>query len=417
MAISILCGRLGEAFYVGEALVGSGYEVAHVDIILGEKRSAAGLAFANALSNPSAGHTAMLAVLRPNLPVKPSTLIVPKVTVKSMEDSEKVFGPAQAAVAKAIADAVEEGIIPMDKCEDWVVVVSVFVHPKARDYRKIYQFNYAATKLAVRRALKGYPSVEKILREKDRAVHPIMGFRVKRLWSPPYLQVALDLSNLEKALEIVKQMPRSERLIIEAGTPLIKAYGVRAIEKIREVWRDVFIVADLKTMDVGRIEVKEAADATADAVCILAAASKTTIDKAILEARKQGIYAVLDTMEVSNPIAKLETLEYKPDVVLLHTSADVERKTVESGKTVEYRWGEISEIKSRFKVLVAVAGGITPSTASEALKNGADIIVVGRYIVGSEDPKWAAEQFLNLMPPEPDVMRLALDEDESIGEI
>lgn len=404
-------------FYVGEALIGSGYEVAHVDVVLGEKSGAAGLAFVNALSNPSAGHTAMLAVLRPNLPVKPSTLIVPKVTVRSMEDSEKVFGPAQAAVAKAIADAVEEGVIPRDKCENWVVIVSVFVHPKARDFRRIYQFNYAATKLAVRRALKEYPTVEKVLKEKDRAVHPIMGFRVKKLWSPPYLQVALDLSSLEKALEIVKQLPRSERIILEAGTPLIKAYGVKAIEKIREVWRDAFIVADLKTMDVGRVEVKEAADATADAVCILAAASKTTIDKAILEARKQGVYSILDTMEVSNPIAKIETLEYKPDVVLLHVSADVERMTAESGKTVEYKWNEIAEIKSRFKVLLAVAGGITPKTSVEALKNGADIVVVGRYIIGSEEPRRAAEQFLNLMPPEPDLMRLTLDEDESIGEI
>jgi len=412
-----MCGRLELGFYVGEALVGVGYEAAHVDIVIGEKNGPVGLAFTNALSNPSAGHTAILAVLRPNLPVKPSTLIVPKVTVKSMEDSEKVFGPAQAAVAKAIADAVEEGIIPRDKCEDWVIVVSVFVHPKARDYRKIYQFNYAATKLATRRALKGYPSIDKILKEKDRAVHPIMGFRVRRLWSPPYLQVALDLSSLEKALEVVKQLPRSERIILEAGTPLIKAHGVGVIGRIREVWRDAFIVADLKTMDVGRVEVKEAADATADAVCILAVASKTTIDKAVLEAQKQGVYSILDMMEVSNPIAKIEALEYKPDVVLLHVSADVERKAVESGKPVEFRWNEISEIKNRFKVLVAVAGGITPSSAIEALKSGADVIVVGRYIVGSGDPRRASEQFLNLMPPEPDVMRLTLDEDESIGEI
>jgi bifunctional enzyme Fae/Hps len=411
------CGRLERGFYIGEALIGLGYEVAHVDIVIGEKNGPAGLAFTNALSNPSAGHTAMLAVLRPNLPVKPSTLIVPKVTVKSMEDSEKVFGPTQAAVAKAIADAVEEGIIPRDKCEDWVVIVSAFVHPKAKDYRKIYQFNYAATKLAIRRALKGYPTAEKILREKDKAVHPIMGFRVKRLWSPPYLQVALDLSSLEKALEIVKQLPKSERVILEAGTPLIKAYGVGVIGKIREIWKDAFIVADLKIMDVGRVEVKEAADATADAVCILAAASKTTIDKAILEAQKQGVYSILDMMEVSNPIAKIEALEYKPDIVLLHVSADVERKAVESVKPVEFKWNEISEVKSRFKVLVAVAGGITPSSAIEALKSGADVIVVGRYIVGSGDPRRASEQFLNLMPLEPDVMRLTLDEDESIGEI
>jgi len=408
---------LEEGFYVGEALVGSGYEVAHVDLVIGSKRGAAGIAFVNALSQLSAGHTPMLAVIRPNLPTKPNTVIVPKVTVKTMEDADKIFGPAQAAVAKAVADAVEEGLIPRDKCEDWVVIASVFIHPKAKDYRKIYQYNYGATKLAIRRALKGYPSAEKVLKEKDRAVHPIMGFKVRRLWNPPYLQVALDLRSVDRALEVVKLLPKRERLILEAGTPLIKAQGVGVVEKIRSVWRDAFIVADLKTMDVGRVEVKEAADATADAVCILAVASDTTVDKAILEAQKQGIYSVLDMMEVSDPIARLERLTYKPDIVLLHVSADVERAAAEAGKPLETRWGNISEIKRRFKVLVAVAGGVTPATAGEALRSGADIIVVGRYIVRSGDPRRAAEQFLDLMPPDPDTMRLILDEDEKVGEI
>lgn len=406
-----------EGFYVGEALIGSGYEVAHVDLVIGSKRGAAGVAFVNALSQPSAGHTPMLAVLRPNLPTKPSTVIVPKVTVKTMEDADKIFGPAQAAVAKAVADAVEEGLIPRDKCEDWVVVASVFVHPKAKDFRKIYQYNYGATKLAIRRALKGYPSVDKVLNEKDRAVHPVMGFKVRRLWNPPYLQVALDLSSLDDAVEVVKLLPRRERLILEAGTPLIKAHGVGVIEKIRSVWRDAFIVADLKTMDVGRVEVKEAADATADAVCILAVASDSTVDKAILEAQKHGIYSVLDMMEVSDPIARLERLTYKPNVVLLHMGADVERAAAEEGKPLETRWSDISEIKRRFNVLVAVAGGVTPATAGEALRSGADIIVVGRYIVRSGDPRRAAEQFLDLMPPDPDTMRLILDEDEKVGEV
>ena len=406
-----------EGFYVGEALVGSGYEVAHVDLVIGSKRGAAGIAFVNALSQLSAGHTPMLAVIRPNLPAKPNTVIVPKVTVKTMEDADKIFGPAQAAVAKAVADAVEEGLIPRDKCEDWVVIASVFIHPKAKDYRKIYQYNYGATKLAIRRALKGYPSAEKVLKEKDRAVHPIMGFKVRRLWNPPYLQVALDLRSVDRALEVVKLLPKRERLILEAGTPLIKAQGVGVVEKIRSVWRDAFIVADLKTMDVGRVEVKEAADATADAVCILAVASDTTVDKAVLEAQKQGIYSVLDMMEVSDPIARLERLTYKPDIVLLHVSADVERAAAEEGKPLETRWGNISEIKRRFKVLVAVAGGVTPATAGEALRSGADIIVVGRYIVRSGDPRRAAEQFLDLMPPDPDTMRLILDEDERVGEI
>ena len=114
------------------------------------------------MTSLSAGHTPLLAVIRPNLPPKPHTLIVPKVTVKNMEDTGKIFGPAQAAVAKAVADSVEEGIIPEDKLDEWVIICSVFIHPQASDFRKIYQYNYGATKMAIQRALKKYPSLEKI---------------------------------------------------------------------------------------------------------------------------------------------------------------------------------------------------------------------------------------------------------------
>ncbi|MGB9854869.1 MAG: formaldehyde-activating enzyme, partial [Candidatus Bathyarchaeales archaeon] len=168
------------AYLIGEALVGEGNDVAHVDLLIGDKEGPVGEAFANGLAHLSMGHTPLLAVIRPNLPPKPHTLLVPKVTVKNLEDANKVFGPAQAAVAKAIADAVEEGIIPKDKVDDWVVVCSVFVHPEASDYRKIYHYNYSATKLALKRAMAKYPSLEKVFYDKDRAKHPIMGFRVPR---------------------------------------------------------------------------------------------------------------------------------------------------------------------------------------------------------------------------------------------
>lgn len=405
-----------EEYYIGEALIGSGYEVAHVDLIIGSKYGAVGKAFAEALANPTQGHTPMLAVIRPNLPPKPSTLIVPKVTVTNMEDANKIFGPAQAAVAKAVADAVEEGIIPRDKCDEWVIIVSVFVHPKAKDYRKIYQFNYGATKTAIMRALKNYPDINKVLKEKDRAIHPIMSFKVPRLWNPPYLQVALDLLNIEEAKKVVEKLPIRERLILEVGTPLIKAYGVKAIEELRKVRRDAFIIADLKTMDVGRIEVKEAAEATADAICILGVASNATIERAIFEAKKHGIYSILDMMEVEDVIAKLESLRLKPNVVLLHRSVDVEREAAERGEEPKLYWGDIKGIKERFRVMVAVAGGVTPKTAVKAMEQGADIIVVGRYIIRSRDPYRAALQFLDLMPPDPETMRLLMDEDEIPGD-
>ena len=168
-------------YNIGEALIGDGNELAHVDLMIGDKEGPVGNAFANALANLSVGHTPLLTVIRPNLMTKPATAIVPKVTVGNLEDASKVFGPAQTAVGRAVADAVEEGILPKDKIDDIVLVVSVYVHPEAENYRKIYQYNYGATKLAIRRAMKGYPDINKVLAEKDRGIQPIMGFKGKRL--------------------------------------------------------------------------------------------------------------------------------------------------------------------------------------------------------------------------------------------
>ncbi|MDD2777999.1 MAG: formaldehyde-activating enzyme, partial [Methanocellales archaeon] len=155
-------------YLLGEALIGEEPEIAHIDLIIGDKNGPVGAAFVNAMSHMSAGHTPLLAVIRPNLPTKPSTLVVPKVTVQNLEQAAQVFGPAQTAIAKAVADAVEEGLIPKGKAEDLVLIVSVFIHPEAEDYGKIYRYNYGATKLAIQRAMEGFPSVDKIMYEKDR---------------------------------------------------------------------------------------------------------------------------------------------------------------------------------------------------------------------------------------------------------
>ncbi|MBU7032095.1 MAG: bifunctional 5,6,7,8-tetrahydromethanopterin hydro-lyase/3-hexulose-6-phosphate synthase, partial [Theionarchaea archaeon] len=393
---------------------GDGLEIAHIDLIIGEKDSPVGHAFATSMAQPSYGHTPMLGVIRPNLPAKPATLIVPKVTVRNFKDAGKIFGPAQAGVAKAVADAVEEGILPAEYCNDWVVIVSVFVHKDAQDYRKIYQYNYGATKLALKRALENYPSLDKVMKEKDRATHPIMGFRVYRLWNPPYLQVALDLTSEEQVKQIIEKLPVRERLLLEAGTPLIKNCGIDIVEKIRKMREESFIIADLKTLDVGRLEVKMAADATADAVCISGLGPNESIEKSIQEAQRQGIYSIVDFMNVADVEKKLKSLHYKPDIALLHRNVDVETAARERGEEPETKWGNISTIKKMVK-LVSVAGGITPKSCSEALEKNADIIVVGRYIIRSQDPYHAARDFLEKMPPDPDTMRLIMDEDELIG--
>jgi bifunctional enzyme Fae/Hps len=384
----------GPVYLIGESLVGEGNEVAHVDLMLGDKAGPVGQAFANGMTTLSAGHTPLLAVIRPNLPPKPHTLIVPKVTVKNMEDTGKIFGPAQAAVAKAIADSVEEGIIPIEKLDEWVIICSVFIHPQATDYRKIYQYNYGATKMALQRALKKYPSLDKINFDKDRAKHPIMGFKVPRLWRPPYLQIALDAPNLEGAKKVLQQLPGSDRIIIEVGTPLIKRYGTRIISELRQVAKDKFIIADLKTLDVGKVEVDIGYEDTADAVVAAGLAPPETLDSTVSEARRLGIYAIIDMLNVEDVLGKLKSLKDLPDVVILHRGIDQE-----TGRSCGLE--RIQIIRQAFpnkKLLIAVAGGIVPETAKEALEKGADILIVGRYVTQSKDIVRSVRDFLELTP-------------------
>src|SRR5881392_1293836 len=116
---------------IGEALVGEGNEIAHIDLMIGSKSGPVGTAFANALATQSAGHSNLLAVLTPNLAVKPATVLITKVTIKGAKQAVQMFGPAQYAVAKAVADSVEQGIIPKDQTENLVIVCGVFIHWQA----------------------------------------------------------------------------------------------------------------------------------------------------------------------------------------------------------------------------------------------------------------------------------------------
>ncbi|MCZ7372261.1 MAG: formaldehyde-activating enzyme [Candidatus Methanoperedens sp.] len=157
---------------IGEALVGSGPEIAHIDLVIGLKGTSVETAFMNSLAMPRQGHTPLLAVLEPNLAPKPSTLIINKVTIKNSSQAILMFGPAQAAVAKAVMDSVEEGVINKNEAEDILLIVSVFVEWDAQDKDKVYEFNYEATKLAIKRAIEGKPTVEEALSRKEKAKHP-----------------------------------------------------------------------------------------------------------------------------------------------------------------------------------------------------------------------------------------------------
>lgn len=162
-------------YFIGESLVGEGNEVAHIDLIIGSKTGPAGQAFLNALSNNKDGFTSLLAVVAPNLPCKPDTLLFNKVTIKGAKQAVQMFGPAQAAVARAVVDSVSSGVIPKDKANDYVILVGVFIHWEAADDKKIYKYNYEATKQSIERALRGKPTVDEVLAGAKTATHPFAG--------------------------------------------------------------------------------------------------------------------------------------------------------------------------------------------------------------------------------------------------
>ena len=164
------------SMFVGEALVGDGNEIAHIDLLIGSKDGPVGVAFANALANQSAGHSNLLAVLAPNVAVKPATVMITKVTIKGAKQAVQMFGPAQFAVAKAVADSVADGVIPAAEAEDLCIVCGVFIHWDAADDKKIYDYNYEATKLAIANAMNSSPSAADMVAAKETAEHPYAGF-------------------------------------------------------------------------------------------------------------------------------------------------------------------------------------------------------------------------------------------------
>ena len=162
------------AFFVGEGLVIEGSDldnVAHIDLMIGPKDGPVGVAFANALSRQSEGHTNLLAVVSPNLPCKPSTVMITKVTLKGGKQVMQMFCPAQAAVARAVVDSVVDGVLPKAEAENWVIVCGVFIAPSANSNEKIYKYNYEATKQAIKNAMKKSPSIDEIIAKKE-TKHP-----------------------------------------------------------------------------------------------------------------------------------------------------------------------------------------------------------------------------------------------------
>ncbi|MCL4338355.1 orotidine 5'-phosphate decarboxylase [Patescibacteria group bacterium] len=213
-----------------------------------------------------------------------------------------------------------------------------------------------------------------------------------------YLQIALN-STLNDAYNIIQSLPASDRIIIEAGTPLIKRYGMEAIASLYRWWGErlegldvsPYIVADLKTMDRAETEVNIAKNAGASAAVSLGWAPVETINSFIESCKREGLDSMLDMMNVEESVKVLRKLKKLPDVVLLHRGVDEEK--FNRDKPIPYI--QINKIHASYNLLLSIAGGDTIREVQRAVFNDADIVVVWKeFYQSTADTSQLAEEFL-----------------------
>ena len=184
-----------------------------------------------------------------------------------------------------------------------------------------------------------------------------------------YLQIAFnqDLGTLQRILPLI---PPSERILIEAGTPLIKLEGMRAIRAIRMRWTG-HIVADLKASDGAVEEVDMARRAGATAATVLGNAPSETLNFFIDRCKTLNMLSMIDLLGVVDPLDILRPLKQAPDIIVIHRGRDEENT---QGKMIRYR--QINRIRSKYDCLISAAGGVDLREARSAIFNGANIVVV-----------------------------------------
>lgn len=209
-----------------------------------------------------------------------------------------------------------------------------------------------------------------------------------------YLQIALN-NSLHEARDIIDSLPVNPRIILEAGTPLVKREGIGVVSEIKRWWQrkieNPYIVADLKTMDRGETEVKMAVEAGASGIIGLGQAPIETIDVLIDSCARLGADSMLDMMNIEHPVKVLRKLKRLPDVVVLHRGVDEE--TFNRDKPIPYI--QINKLRATYDVLVSIAGGDTIREVQRSIFNGADIVVVWKeFFTASGDTGKLAEEFL-----------------------
>ena len=202
----------------------------------------------------------------------------------------------------------------------------------------------------------------------------------------PILQVALDFIDLPRALKLAGEALEGGADWIEAGTPLIKSSGLDAVRELRKKFPGVTLVADMKTMDVGRIEVESATKAGADVVVVLGLASDSTVRECIEAGRHYGAKIMVDLLEVESLLKRAREVERMgADYIGVHTSVDEQME----GKV---SFAGVRTIVDKIGIPIAVAGGVNSENAHEAVKAGANIIIVGGAIIKSIDAKKATAE-------------------------
>jgi len=202
----------------------------------------------------------------------------------------------------------------------------------------------------------------------------------------PKLQVALDVLSIQQALDIAEKCSDAE--IFEAGTPLIKSEGMKAVTELKKRFPDKIIVADMKTMDVGYLETEIAAKAGADVVSILAAADGDTIKNAINTGKKYNVKICCDLINLENPVKRAKEVEsFGVDFVSLHLGIDQQSKS-------SFPYPTLKKLCETVKIPVSAAGGLTNENVKDVIKAGAEIIIIGSFITKSTDPTQATKLVL-----------------------
>lgn len=148
--------------YIGEGFAGNGVNASHINIMMGPRDGAVGQAFANSLSSPSQGHCPFMVVIKPNVPAKPMTLYVNKAEINGELHANATWGASQAAIAKAVTEALLEGILPTEAEDEWCVITANWVNPGCTDLDEVYHNNYKACSDAIRAAMEKTPKRQQL---------------------------------------------------------------------------------------------------------------------------------------------------------------------------------------------------------------------------------------------------------------